>query len=140
MLSVMLGLQVVRSVISPIMDHLKRSAIGKTASALPGIGNAINSVTELILSCAVLVRNSLGVVFLFLLLLVGMSPLIHYLFLTFSYRFLAAVTQPISDRRLVNCLGTMGDGCGMIMQLFITMELMCILAFFILMISFGGGG
>lgn len=138
MLSVMLGLQVIRSVVTPIMDHLKRSIVGKTASALPGIGNAINSVTEVMLSCAVLVRNSLGVVFMILFLLIGVSPLIHYAFLTFSYRLLAAVTQPIADKRLLNILGTMGNGCALLLRLFLSMELMCILAFLILMISFGG--
>lgn len=138
MISVILGLQVIRSLVAPIMDSLKRSALGKTAGALPGIGNAINGVTELILSCAVLIRNSLGVVVLVILVMIGVSPLIHFAFLTVSYRFLAAVVQPVSDSRIIKCLGSMGDGCALLMRLFLTMELMCILCFFILLISFGG--
>lgn len=140
MLSVLLGLQAVRSLVAPIMDHLKRSAIGKTASALPGVGNAINSVTELVLSCAVLVRNSLGIVFLMVFLLAGLGPLVHYAFLTIAYRFLAAVSQPISDKRLVGCLGTMGESCALLLRIFLTTEILCILTFVILMVSFGGNG
>lgn len=38
LLGVAAGLQVVRGLVAPVMDSLKRSAVGKTAGALPGIG------------------------------------------------------------------------------------------------------
>ena len=63
LLGMVVGLQVVRGLIAPIMDTLKRSALGKAAGALPGVGNAVNMVTELVLTSAVLVRNCLGVCF-----------------------------------------------------------------------------
>ena len=65
LLGMVVGLQVVRGLIAPVMDTLKRSALGKAAGALPGVGNAVNMVTELVLTSAVLVRNCLGVVILF---------------------------------------------------------------------------
>ena len=55
LLGVVAGLQVVRGLVTPVMDSLKRSAIGKTAGTLPGVGNAVNAVTELVLTTAVLV-------------------------------------------------------------------------------------
>lgn len=45
--------------------------VGKTAGAIPGVGNAVNAVTELIVTGAVLVRNSLGIVVMLALLLAG---------------------------------------------------------------------
>ena len=65
-----------------------------------GVGNAVNAVTELVLTTAVLVRNSLGVVFLLVFLVVGASPVIRYGLLALVYRFLAAVAQ----RCLINGL------------------------------------
>ncbi len=44
LLGVAAGLQVVRGLVAPVMDSLKRSAVGKTAGALPGIGAAVNAV------------------------------------------------------------------------------------------------
>ena len=38
LLGVVAGLQVVRGLVTPVMDSLKRSAIGKTAGTLPGVG------------------------------------------------------------------------------------------------------
>ena len=63
LLGMVVGLQVVRGLIAPVMDILKRSALGKAAGALPGVGNAVNMVTELVLTSAVLVRTALELLY-----------------------------------------------------------------------------
>ena len=127
------GLQVIRNLVAPVMDSLKRSVIGKTAAAIPGIGNAVNTITELVLTSAVLVRNSLGGVSLVLLATAGLGPILHYGFLSLSYRFLAALAQPVSDKRIIGALSSMGEGCAMLLKIFFTAELLCMLAFLILL-------
>ena len=138
MLGAVLGLQAVRGLVAPAMDAIKRTAIGKTAGAIPAVGNAVNVVTELILTGALLVKNCLGAVAVIVLLLVGAGPVLHYGFLSISYRFLGAVAQPVSDKRLVGCLGTMGEGCAMLLRIMLTAEILCVLTFVILMVSVGG--
>ncbi|MBQ7372711.1 MAG: stage III sporulation protein AE [Blautia sp.] len=132
LLGVMAGLELIRGLVSPVMDTLKRSTLGKVAGSLPGIGNAVNAVTEVLLTGAVLVKNSLGVVFAAALILVGISPLAHYLTLSLVYRFLAAVAQPISDKRLVSCMETMGEGCSFLFRIFLTAEFLCMLVLLVL--------
>lgn len=139
LLGFVIGLQVVKNLVAPVMDSLKRSVAGKAAGAIPGVGNAVNAVTELIVTGAVLVRNSLGIVVLIALLLVGAGPVIHYGMLSLSYRFLAAVAQPVSDKRIVGCLSTMGESCGLLLRLLLMVDVLCMLTFIILMVSFGGG-
>ena len=137
MTGAVLGLQVVRGHVTPAMDAVKRTAIGKTAGAIPAVGNAVNVVTELILTGAVLVKNCLGAAAVVIFLLAGAGPLLHYGMLSLSYRFLAAVSQPISDKRIVGCLGTLGEGCSLLLRILISAELLCILTFVILMASVG---
>ena len=129
------GLQIVRNMVSPVMDAMKRSAVGKAASAIPGIGNAVTAVTELVLTSAVMVRNSFGAVIVILLLLIGAGPIIHYGSLSLVYRFLAAIAQPISDKRVVGALSTMGEGCAMLLKLLLTAEVLCMLTFLIVVVS-----
>lgn len=133
LLGLVAGLQVVRGLVAPVMDSLKRSALGKTAGALPGVGNAVNAVTELVLTTAVLVRNSLGVVLLLVVVAAGAGPVIRYGLLSLIYRFLAAVAQPVSDKRLVEAFSTMGEGCALLMRILFTAEVLCMLTFLILM-------
>lgn len=137
LLGAVVGLQVVRNLVIPVVDSLKRSAIGKTAGAIPGIGNAINAVTELVLTSAVLVRNSLGAVTVILLVLAGVGPLVHYGMLSLGYRFLAALSQPVSDKRIVGALSTMGEGCALLLKLLLTAQVLCMLTFLILMAGNG---
>ena len=140
LLRMVVGLQVVRGLIAPVMDTLKRSALGKAAGALPGVGNAVNMVTELVLTSAVLVRNCLGVVILFAFVAAGAGPVIHYGILSLLYRFLAAIAQPVSEKRIVDSLATMGEGCALLLRILFTAEILCILDFVILMTGIGGRG
>ena len=127
MTGVLVGMQVVQNLVAPVMDTLKRSAIGKTAGAIPGVGNAINSVTESILTSAVLIRNSLGVVFLVAFLMWGLTPILRYGINGILYKLLAAVVQPVSDKRIAGCINTMGEGCLLLMKILFTSEILCML-------------
>ncbi|MGO4946115.1 stage III sporulation protein AE [Blautia sp. Sow4_E7] len=138
MLGAVLGLQAVRGLVAPAMDSIKRTAIGRTAGAIPAVGNAVNAVTELILAGAMLVKNCLGAVAVIVLFLVGAGPVIHYGLLSLSYRFLSAAAQPVSDKRIVGCLSTMGEGCAMLLRIMLTAEILCVLTFVVLMASVGG--
>lgn len=138
MLGAVLGLQAVRGLVAPAMDAIKRTALGRTAGAIPAVGNAVNAVTELILAGALLVKNCLGAMAVVVLLLAGAGPVIHYGLLSLSYRFLGAVAQPVSDKRIVGCLGTMGEGCALLLRIMLTAEILCVLTFIVLMASVGG--
>lgn len=139
LLGVVTGLQIVRSLVAPVMDSLKRGLLGKAAGALPGVGNAVNMVTELVITSAVLVRNCLGVMILLAFVAAGAGPVIRYGILSLAYRFLAAVVQPVSDKRVVECLSTMGQGFALLLKILFTAEVLCILTFLIIMAGIQGG-
>lgn len=132
MMAVIVGLQVTRSLISPALDSLKRTAIGKTAGAIPGVGNAINAVTEMVIGSAVLVRNCMGVTAVVVLFLCALQPILHIAVSGFTYRFLAAFAQPVSDKRMVGALHSMGEGCGLLLKVLITTEVLFLLTIAIL--------
>lgn len=138
LLGIVAGLQVVKGLVAPVVDTLKRSLLGKAAGALPGVGNAVNMVTELVVTSAVLVRNCLGVMILIAFVMAGAGPVIRYGILSLAYRFLAAAAQPVSDKRIVECLSTVGEGYGILLRILFTAEILCMLAFLILMAGTGG--
>ncbi|QIB58852.1 stage III sporulation protein AE [Blautia producta] len=137
-IAVVIGMQIIQNMIGPAIDTLKRDVIGKTAAAIPGIGNAINGVTEVALGTAVLVRNGLGVIGIIVILCVGLPPVIRLGMTTLLYKLLAAVVQPISDKRMVGALATIGDGCMLLLKVLLTMELLFLITIAVLTISFIG--
>lgn len=134
--AVVIGMQIIQNMIGPAVDSLKRDTLGKTAAAIPGVGNIISPVTEAALGTAVLIRNSLGVVGIFVLVLMGLPPVIKLGINTLLYKFLAALVQPISDSRMVGCLATAGEGCRLLLRVLLTVELLFLITIAILTVSF----
>ena len=134
--AVLVGMQVIQNMISPAVDSLKRDVIGKTATAIPAVGNAIDGVTEVALGTAVLIRNCIGVVGILVLLLLGLPPIIRLGVTTLIYKLLAAVVQPVADKRLTGCLSTMGEGCRLLLRVLLTVELLLLITIAILSVSF----
>ena len=134
--AVLVGMQVIQNMISPAVDSLKRDVIGKTATAIPAVGNAIDGVTEVALGTAVLIRNCIGVVGILVLLLLGLPPIIRLGVTTLIYKLLAAVVQPVADKRMTGCLSTMGEGCRLLLRVLLTVELLLLITIAILSVSF----
>lgn len=134
--AVLVGMQVIQNMISPAVDSLKRDVIGKTATAIPAVGNAIDGVTEVALGTAVLIRNCIGVVGILVLLLLGLPPIIRLGVTTLIYKLLAAVVQPVADKRMTGCLSTMGEGCRLLLRVLLTVELLLLITITILSVSF----
>ena len=101
------------------------------------MGNAVNAVTELILAGALLVKNCLGAMAVVVLLLAGAGPVIHYGLLSLAFAPWCSGTA-VSDKRIVGCLGTMGEGCALLLRIMLTAEILCVLTFIVLMASVGG--
>lgn len=129
---ILVGLQLIQRLIAPAVDALKRTAVGRTAGAIPGIGNLINGVTEMVLGSAVLVKNSLGAAAAVVLVLAGLSPVIRLGISSVFYQFLAALVQPVADQRMVGCLHTMGESIGLLLKLLVTVEILFLLTIAIL--------
>lgn len=109
-LGVLVGMQMIRNLIAPALDSLRQMALWRTAGMIPGIGNAVNAVTELVAGSAVLIRNCFGVTAMLVLLAAGMVPAVQLLVSGLSFRLLAAAAQPVSDKRIAGCLAAAGSG------------------------------
>lgn len=111
---VVTGINVFQSLITPVLDNVKTSAVEKALSALPGIGNAADGVLELAVGSAVVIRNSIGVLLLLLLAAGCAVPLLQILFTAILIKCAAAFMGIVSDKRVTNCADRMGNA-GMLL-------------------------
>lgn len=116
MIGFMVGLNVVQGLIAPTADSVKRSFVTKGVEAIPAIGDALGGTTEVILGTAILIKNSIGVFAAVVCCLLCLVPLLQIAFITISYKISAAVIQPVSDERIVECISGIGEGCRMLMK------------------------
>lgn len=119
-LGIITGLSLVQSVILPVVDNLKISALRKTVAAIPGIGNMTEGITELVIGSAVLIKNSMGVLLLFLLLMACLVPLLKLFVIGGVMKLGAALSGVISDKRISGCVDRVGEGCFLLLRCLFT--------------------
>lgn len=112
-----IGLGVVQSMISPAKDRLAENVMLSGLSAIPGIGNAIGSTGEIILSCGMVIKNSVGVVGLVILAFLAIVPLLKIGCMWLMYHGLSIILQPVADQRITECVYGVARGCDLYMKI-----------------------
>lgn len=127
LLACIIGLNVIQGMISPAIDTVKRSAVTRGAEAIPGVGDVIGGMAEVALGTAVLVKNGIGMTGAVICISLCMVPLAQVAGIVVLYKLAAAVIQPVSDKRVVGCVETVGEGCRLLLHVVITSSLLFLL-------------
>lgn len=122
--TVVVGINVVQNLLTPVIDTFKTSLIAKTAGMLPGLGASINAVTEIMVGSGIIIKNGIGIAAILVILLLCAGPLIQVGVMTFLYKILAAIIQPISDKRMIGCISSVGEGGRLLEKAVVTTTVM----------------
>ena len=114
------GVNIIQGLLSPAIDSLKRSVVGRSAEAIPVVGDAIGGVTEVMLGAAVLIKNGIGVAGAWVCIGICLVPIIQMAVVTLLYKLIAAMIQPVSDKRIVGCISSIADGSQMLLRIIFT--------------------
>ena len=118
------GLNVVQGLIQPAADRVKGSMFAKTASAIPGIGNSVQAVSEIIVGAGTLIKNSVGVAAMIIVLGITLLPVLKMGVLAFFYKFSAAVIEPVADKRISGTLNGVCRGSVLLAKIMLTSMLL----------------
>ena len=120
LLALITGAGIVQGILNPSMDAVKRSAFTKGAEMVPGIGDIFGGVTDVVLGTAVLIKNGIGMAGVVLVIAICLVPILNMGILTLLYKGLAALVQPVSDKRIVEAVNSVGDGYHMLLKVVCT--------------------
>lgn len=123
-----IGFNAIQSLVAPVADGLKRSIFVKMGGAIPGVGNLLSGVTETVLGASILLKNAIGVAGLVAILLICVMPVIKLVIYYFIYRICESVVQPISDKRILNCISACSDAVSMVLQVVIVTAILFIIS------------
>lgn len=107
--TIVVGINVVQNLLTPVIDTFKAGILAKTAGMLPGLGASINAVTEIMVGSGIIIKNGIGIAAIAALLALCAGPLVKVGVMTFLYKILAAMIQPISDKRMIGCISSAGE-------------------------------
>ena len=132
-----IGFQVIQGLILPAVDGLKNTAVSRTVSAIPGIGNLFGSVTDTVLGSAVLLKNAVGVCGMIAVLILCLAPVCRLAFCTLIYKAMAALVQPVGDKRLNECVAAVAEGVGLLLKIMVSSSMLFFLTIAIVTASLG---
>ena len=111
------GLGVVQSLLTPMKDRLAKHMALSGIASIPGIGSALGSAGEIVFSCGMLIKNSVGIVGLIILFVIAVIPVMKIGCFWVMYHLLSIVLQPVSDVRLVECVSGVARGCNLYLRI-----------------------
>lgn len=111
-----LGFHLIQSLILPYVDSLKQGAVTKAVSMIPGVGQGAAAVTQLLVGSGVLIKNTMGMAALVILIAVIAVPVLKLMILMALYQCVAALMEPVCDKRLVSCVSAAARGQKMMVQ------------------------
>lgn len=126
-LTAVFGMNLIQTMIAPVIDSVKNTAAKKVLSSIPGLGNLAGGVTEMLLGSAVLIKNSMGVLFIVVLLLLCIAPLLKLFVIAALLKCVAAVMGMVADKRITGCTDQIGEGSMLLLQSALTAVAMFII-------------
>ena len=125
------GVNLIQRLISPAIDTVKRGA-------LTIIGDITGGTTDVVIGTAVLIKNGIGVAGMIVCLMICLTPVIQMGISAFMYQAISALIQPISDKRMVNCISSMAEACKMILKIVLTVAMLFLLTIAVVASTTGG--
>ena len=133
LIGIVLGFQLIQGMVLPYVDAAKMSGVQKLLQVIPGVGQGAGAVGKILLGSGALIKNTMGAAAVVILFLLSLLPLVKLAILVLLHRSVAAVIQPIADKRLVSCISSVADGqklllvlvCSSLCLFVVTIALIC---------------
>lgn len=104
-LTVFLGVISVQGASAAVTDGVAiRTAKFVTGNFIPVIGRVFTDATDTVISASVLLKNTVGIAGVAILLIIAAFPAIKILMIAFTYKFAAAILQPLGGGPVISCL------------------------------------
>ena len=124
LIACVIGMNTLQGLLAPAIDSLKRSAVTRTAGAIPWIGDVTGGTAELVLGTASLIKNGIGVAGTVIVIAVCAGPILQLLILSFLYKLAGALVQPVSDKRITACISGVSAGYELLTQVLFSTALL----------------
>lgn len=138
MLGVVIGYHFIQGMIVPVADQFKKSTFMRVASCIPAVGNAVGGVTETVLGAGILVKNAVGTFGMIVIVCILIAPIIKIASYVLLYKLGSAMVQPISDKRILECLNGASKGARLLLYTVFVGAVMLLLTIAIVMVSTNG--
>ncbi|WP_280768394.1 stage III sporulation protein AE [Salipaludibacillus daqingensis] len=135
-LTVFLGVLSVQGATAAVADGIAiRTAKFVTGNFVPVVGRMFTDAADTVMGASLLLKNTIGVLGLFVLLLICTFPALKVLVISIIYSFSAAILQPLGGGPIIDCLSIIGKNILFVFAALAAVSLMFFLSITIIVIS-----
>ena len=92
------------------VDGLAAKGIKSAATTfIPVVGKALGESVDMVIGSTALLKNSIGIVGMFVIIGICAIPIIKLAVLTITYHFASAICEPLADKKIISLLEQMGE-------------------------------
>ena len=108
--TIFIGVLSVQGIIAASFDGVSiRTTKYAIETFVPVVGKMFSQTVDVIISSSLMLKNAVGVVGLIVAISICLYPILKILSLMAVYKLSSALLEPISDKRVVNCLNEIGS-------------------------------
>ena len=135
--TIFIGVLSVQGIIAASFDGVSiRTTKYAIETFVPVVGKMFSQTVDVIISSSLMLKNAVGVVGLMVSISICIYPILKILSLMAIYKLSSALLEPISDKRVVNCLNEI---CSVLVILLVTLLGITILFFLTIALLIGLG-
>lgn len=137
--ALLFGMQAIRYIAAPAVDQVKTATVNKALSAIPGIGGAYETLTETVLGAAVVLKNAVGLAGMSAIFFLGLIPVLKLACGVLLYWGLGAAAQPVTDKRVAECISSVAEGGQLLMKIVLYASLLFVISLAVIAVMVRGG-
>ncbi|MBI6873046.1 stage III sporulation protein AE [Clostridium aciditolerans] len=136
-MTIFIGIITIRGITAKTIDEVTaKTAKFAVDNFVPIVGKSLSDAVSTVAGYSILLKNALSSLGLVILIAIVLFPIIKLLIMSLLYKFTAALIEPISDSRLVNCISAAGDSLVLVTACLISVSVM----FFIMIAIIASAG
>ncbi|MBU5590756.1 stage III sporulation protein AE [Clostridium sp. MSJ-4] len=130
-MTIFIGIITIRGVASSTLDAVTaKTAKFAVDNFVPIVGKALSDAVSTVAGYSLLLKNAISSLGLIIILIIIITPIIKLFIMAMLYKITAAFIEPISDKRIIDCVSSIGDSITLIMSCVI-----CVSVMFFIMIA-----
>lgn len=137
MFAVITGINVIKTMIAPSMDRVSRAGILQSLGRVSGMAS-VSAVCSVIISTGEFIKSCMGAACTVVLIVLSVVPMMKILVIVFTLKCIAAIVQPIGDKRFANGVSAVSDASALVLRACGISVMMFVLSVALMTISIGG--
>lgn len=137
MLTVVTGLNVIRQMFTPINSKVGINASRNVMGLMSGVNKMGSSLTELVYGTGNILKNYLGGAGLIVLSIIILIPIAKMVIYIFMYQITNVLLQPVSDKRITECMEGVTKGSILLLRIVFSVSLMFVVTIAIVCLNNG---